>query len=184
MEFPKNRNIHCYPCNPREFIWIKINSQAANLMARKYFANQPIFPKAGGNVTTQSPHAEDGKQVCGWGFLAGAPHTRSPGGLSTGCSRHGSPPPWCAVIFHRVTAEVPDYHRAVSLPKVTTPLGSFYLSWKSLPSAAAHDLAQVCPTAIWNWIFPCSGLLGCFIMFLFRFLHVIGFSKFLLLCFR
>lgn len=46
MKFHKNRNTHCYPCNPREFLWIKMNSQDPYLMPRKYAANQPIFSKA------------------------------------------------------------------------------------------------------------------------------------------
>lgn len=46
-KFHKNRNTQCYPCNPREFLWIKMNSQAPNLMPRKYAANQPIFSQAG-----------------------------------------------------------------------------------------------------------------------------------------
>lgn len=73
---------------------------APNPMPRKYAANQPIFSKAGSYVTTEPPHAEDGKQVCERGFLTTATHAQSPGGLSAPCSRRKSLATWCAVIFH------------------------------------------------------------------------------------
>lgn len=126
---------------------------APNLMPRKYAANQPIFSKAGSYVTTESPHAEDGKQVCEWGFLTAATPAHSPGGLSTPCSRRRSLPTWCAVIFPWGPQGIHGHCWSVGLSHNT------FLPWSHDTFVFLLFLLKVLATCTASW--PCQFLPHC-----------------------
>lgn len=133
------RKTHCYPCDPGEFPGLEINSQAPpHLTPRKYAANRPILSRAGSTVTTWTPHAEDGRQVCGWGFLTGASSRSIPRWLIRSPLQTQVTPNRCAVIFHwepqgfRGAAEVQDRH--ITVPSEPWPL--------RLPATSSRNL---CP---------------------------------------